>query len=98
MKKELLISTLAAGMLTMTGCGSSDDSGTTDLFTLLGTADTGGTWSPTLTSGTGVFDPLLDAEGTYTYSLINACGIDSADSSPRVFSDIQKAASSFSIQ
>ncbi|RAJ18212.1 gliding motility-associated C-terminal domain-containing protein [Olleya aquimaris] len=56
-----------------------DDSGTTDLFTLLGTADTGGTWSPTLTSGTGVFDPLLDAEGTYTYSLINACGIDSAD-------------------
>ncbi|WGD35450.1 gliding motility-associated C-terminal domain-containing protein [Olleya sp. YS] len=56
-----------------------DDSGTTDLFTLLGTADTGGTWSPTLTSGTGIFDPLLDAEGTYTYSLINACGIDSAD-------------------
>lgn len=37
MKKELLISTLAAGMLTMTGCGSSDDSGTTggDTTTIL---------------------------------------------------------------
>ncbi|MEL0455117.1 gliding motility-associated C-terminal domain-containing protein [Flavobacteriaceae bacterium SZ-1-7] len=51
------------------------NNGTVDLFTQLGgTPDTGGTWSPALTSGTGVFDPLVDVPGTYTYSLINACG------------------------
>ena len=46
----------------------------TDLFTLLGTADTGGTWSPALVSGTGNFDPAVDASGTYTYTITNACG------------------------
>lgn len=50
------------------------NNGTTDLFTLLGSADTGGTWSPAMASGTGVFDPLVDAQGSYTYSLTNACG------------------------
>lgn len=41
-----------------------------DLFSLLGTSvTTGGTWSPALTSGTGVFDPALDMSGTYTYTL-----------------------------
>ncbi|MFL1010745.1 gliding motility-associated C-terminal domain-containing protein [Flavisericum labens] len=51
------------------------NNGTVDLFTQLGgTPDTGGTWSPALTSGTGVFDPLVDVDGTYTYSLTNACG------------------------
>ncbi len=48
--------------------------GTSDLFSLIGSADSGGTWSPTLTSGTGIFDPLVDPSGTYTYTLINACG------------------------
>lgn len=41
-----------------------------DLFLLLGSsAQTGGTWSPTLASGTGVFNPAVDPSGTYTYTL-----------------------------
>ncbi|WP_295338745.1 gliding motility-associated C-terminal domain-containing protein [Flavobacterium sp.] len=41
-----------------------------DLFTLLGpTAQAGGSWSPTLTSGTGVFNPAVDLAGTYTYTI-----------------------------
>jgi gliding motility-associated-like protein len=44
------------------------------LFLLLGPADIGGVWSPVLASGTGVFDPLADPQGIYTYTLSNACG------------------------
>jgi len=56
------------------------NNGTTDLFTQLGgTPDIGGTWSPALASGTGVFDPSVDAAGTYTYSLTNSCGTVSSD-------------------
>ncbi|MFY0482568.1 gliding motility-associated C-terminal domain-containing protein [Flavobacterium sp. PLA-1-15] len=41
-----------------------------DLFTFLGgTPDLGGTWSPALASGTGIFDPLLDLSGNYVYTL-----------------------------
>ena len=53
-----------------------------DLFTLLGpNADTGGTWSPALTSGTGVFDPNVDSSDTYTYSMppTASCPGDTAD-------------------
>jgi gliding motility-associated-like protein len=55
--------------------------GTTDLFTLLVGADGGGTWLPALTSGTGVFDPLLDAAGTYQYIVtgVAPCGDDTSD-------------------
>ncbi|WP_445737542.1 Ig-like domain-containing protein [Mariniflexile sp.] len=52
--------------------------GTTDLFTLIGAADLGGTWSPAMASGSGVFDPLVDASGIYTYSLTNSCGTDTS--------------------
>ena len=43
--------------------------GPTDLFTYLGAADTVGTWSPSLVSGTGVFDPLVDTGGVYRYTV-----------------------------
>src|SRR5690606_42086416 len=45
------------------------DSTPQDLFDSLGgTPQTGGTWSPALASGTGVFDPLQDTPGIYTYT------------------------------
>jgi gliding motility-associated-like protein len=51
----------------------------TDLFNeLTGTPDGGGTWSPALTSGTGVFDPTQDGAGVYTYSVTNSCGTETA--------------------
>jgi gliding motility-associated-like protein len=52
-----------------------------DLFSsLLGTPQTGGAWSPALASGTGIFNPSLDAAGVYTYTVtgIAPCGSDSA--------------------
>ena len=55
------------------------DSGTTDLFPLLGGADLGGVWSPELVSTTGIFDPLVDETGIYTYTLTNSCGTFSSD-------------------
>jgi mucin-2 len=52
-----------------------------DLFPALGgSAQAGGTWSPTLASGTGIFNPLVDVAGTYTYTVtgVSPCGTDSA--------------------
>src|SRR5690606_6559451 len=54
------------------------DSTPTDLFNSLGgSPQSGGSWWPALTSGTGVFDPAQDLEGTYTYSISgdSPCGI-----------------------
>lgn len=65
---------LNAGSATNAELDICSNNGTTDLFTLLGGADTGGVWSPVLTSTTGVFDPLVDVDGTYTYTLMNSCG------------------------
>ena len=56
------------------------DSSSFDLFSLLGTADIGGTWSPALNSGTGIFDPAIDVSGIYTYSFpaVGSCTVTSA--------------------
>lgn len=41
-----------------------------DLFTLLDAGvTTGGTWSPALDSGTGLFNPAIDNSGTYLYTI-----------------------------
>jgi len=46
-----------------------------DLFGLLGgTPTTGGVWSPALSSGTGIYNPILDAGGAYTYLITTSCG------------------------
>ena len=52
-----------------------------DLFdSLTGTPDTGGVWTPSLTSGTGMFDPSIDTEGVYTYTVTNGvCGSDTSE-------------------
>ncbi|MEO9512303.1 MAG: T9SS type B sorting domain-containing protein [Flavobacteriaceae bacterium] len=43
-----------------------------DLFDALGgTPDPGGNWSPSLSGGNGIFAPLLDPEGVYTYTVDN---------------------------
>jgi len=62
---------------TVTICSNSSGQ---DLFLSLGpNAQAGGTWSPTLASGTGVFNPATDAAQTYTYTVGTAqCGSDSA--------------------
>ncbi|MQP24483.1 T9SS type B sorting domain-containing protein [Flavobacterium sp. LMO8] len=47
-----------------------NDAPSFDLFNLLGTGVTlNGTWSPALTSGTGIFNPAVDNSGTYTYTI-----------------------------
>lgn len=44
--------------------------GTADLLNYLnGSAQQGGVWTPTLSSGTGVFNPSVDSSGQYTYTV-----------------------------
>lgn len=52
------------------------NSNSIDLFdSLMGSPDAGGEWTPTLTSGTGIFDPTTDTDGTYTYTVSSTlCG------------------------
>jgi len=58
-----------------------------DLFANLGgTPQLGGTWTPPLASGTGVFNPLVDLGGTYTYTVGGGlCATDTADVTVTVF-------------
>ncbi|WP_396147697.1 gliding motility-associated C-terminal domain-containing protein, partial [Flavobacterium sp.] len=61
---------------TVTFCANSPSQ---DLFTSLGgTPQTGGVWSPALASGTGVFNPAVDAAGVYTYTVTSLCTSTSA--------------------
>lgn len=46
---------------------------------ILGAPDAGGTFSPALASGTTVFDPAVDAAGTYTYSVASTNEVCPAD-------------------
>lgn len=49
---------------------------TTDLFTKIeGNPEPGGTWTPALASGTGIFDPAIDAPGVYNYNFTGFCAI-----------------------
>ncbi|MFT3687300.1 MAG: gliding motility-associated C-terminal domain-containing protein [Phycisphaerales bacterium] len=57
------------GSVTLCSNGASED-----LFNSLGgTPQAGGTWSPALASGTGLFDPTVDTAGTYTYTVGSTC-------------------------
>jgi gliding motility-associated-like protein len=58
-----------------------------DLFTLLGpNAEPGGTWSPALASGSGLFDPAVDIPGIYEYTVegVAPCESESASVSVQV--------------
>ncbi len=59
-----------------------------DLYSELGgSSDLGGVWSPTLASGTGIFNPVVDAAGTYTYTVTNPCGTISSDVTVSITAD-----------
>jgi len=57
------------------------NSNSTNLFDILnGTPDSGGIWSPSLSSGTGIFNPAVDSSGIYTYTVSNStCGSNSSE-------------------
>mgnify|MGYP006146433813 CR=1 FL=1 len=44
-----------------------------------GNPETGGTWTPALSSGTDIFDPAVDVAGIYNYSYIGTCAIIDVD-------------------
>jgi gliding motility-associated-like protein len=53
---------------------------TIELFdSLTGSPDSGGSWSPAMVSGSGVFDPSIDPSNIYTYTVNGgACGNETA--------------------
>lgn len=60
-----------------------------DLFKqLAGTPDAGGFWSPSLASTSGIFDPTVDASGTYTYTLNNGTCQDASQITITISDDI----------
>jgi gliding motility-associated-like protein len=56
-----------------------------------GNPDLNGTWSPQLASGTNIFNPSIDVEGIYTYSVSSVdCGTDTSELDVKVI-DIPNA-------
>ncbi|SFZ90603.1 gliding motility-associated C-terminal domain-containing protein [Flaviramulus basaltis] len=57
------------------------NSSSVDLFaSLTGVPDTGGVWVPSLSSGTGIFNPSIDSSGIYSYTVTNGvCGTDTSE-------------------
>ncbi|WP_027126567.1 T9SS type B sorting domain-containing protein [Gelidibacter mesophilus] len=57
------------------------NSSSANLFDSLGgSPDIGGIWSPTLSSGTSIFNPSVDASGVYLYTVTNGvCGTSTAE-------------------
>lgn len=53
-----------------------------DAFNLVdslnGTPELGGVWEPVLSSGTDIFNPLLDTEDSYEYTVSNSCGFENS--------------------
>jgi hypothetical protein len=66
------------------------DTNTFDLFNSLGgTPDAGGSWSPALASGSGLFDPAIDPAGVYTYTVDQPqCGLTSSSEVTVQFVDL----------
>lgn len=83
-RKDLLQNAGDSGFLSI--CKSSNP---VDLFdSLNGTPDTGGTWSPKLSSNNGMFDPQKDISGNYKYTVTNGV-CESRTSEVRVAVDIK---------
>ncbi len=60
-----------------------------NLYDVLGSnIETGGTWSPSLSSGNGTFNPTQDLPGTYSYTLSNNCGMVSSAVTISLDSDV----------
>lgn len=66
------------------------NSGGIDLLNTLGAdADREGYWSPSLASGTGFFNPKMDAPGRYTYAVENGCGIELSNIEVSVYGSVK---------
>jgi gliding motility-associated-like protein len=80
-------SEVTVSVLTMPNAGENGNlsicinSNAVDLFdSLKGTPDIGGTWSPSLSVGTELFNPFTNSSGTYIYTITNGvCGIDTSE-------------------
>ncbi len=61
-----------------------------DLFTILNTTTIDGTWTPTLTSGSSIFNPNTDNAGTYTYTVngTEPCDNDSAEITITIYDEL----------
>ena len=70
-----------------------------DLLSFLGgNPDNNGVWSPALNSGSGVFDPTLDIEGIYTYTINNGyCDVSTSTVTVGVSSVLTQPESNFTL-